>query len=360
MSTRADRDGPHRGRIVRVGIVGCGRATATLHAPAIETLEGVRIAALADTDPGALRRVADRVGPERTASDYRELVDDPTLDAIAVCVPARAHAEVALAAIGAGKHVFVEKPLALSLPDCDRMVDGAARAGVCAMVGFNSRRHAQAQRARDAIRRGELGAIDFVQSRLTSFHATVPAWHERRATGGGVLMELAIHHVDLWRWLTGDEVDEVFAYARTGEREDESAVLVARLGSGALATAAFAERTSRTDDVAVFGNRGSVALSLYRFDGYETASPDAVAGDGRARVRAALRFATELPRAVRDAREGGAWRKTYRDQWRHFVDSIRAGTSAEPTLDDGRRALAVVLAAAESATTGRSVRVARS
>ena len=60
MSTRADRDGPHRGRIVRVGIVGCGRATATLHAPALETLEGVRIAALADTDPGALRTLLRR------------------------------------------------------------------------------------------------------------------------------------------------------------------------------------------------------------------------------------------------------------------------------------------------------------
>ncbi|MBK6393892.1 MAG: Gfo/Idh/MocA family oxidoreductase [Betaproteobacteria bacterium] len=312
----------------------------------------MRIAALADTDAGALRRVADRVGPDRTAADYRELVDDPTLDAIAVCVPAQAHAEVALAAIGAGKHVFVEKPLALSLPDCDRMVDAAARAGVCAMVGFNSRRHAQAQRARDAIRRGELGAIDVVQSRLTSFHATVPAWHERRATGGGVLMELAIHHVDLWRWLTGDEVDEVFAYARTGEREDESAVIVARMGRGALATAAFAERTSRTDDVAVFGNGGSVALSLYRFDGYETASPDAVAGDGRARVRAALRFAPSA--AVRDAqaapgedlpRPVAAFRR--RDPRRD---------APEPTLDDGRRALAVVLAAAESATTGQRAR----
>ena len=85
----------------------------------------------------------------------------------------------------------------------------------------------------------KVDSFDVVQSRLTSFHATVPAWHERRATGGGVLMELAIHHVDLWRWLTGDEVDEVFAYARTGEREDESAVLVARMGSGALATAGF-------------------------------------------------------------------------------------------------------------------------
>ena len=74
-----------------------------------------------------------------------------------------------------------------------------------------------------------------------------------RATGGGVLLELAIHHVDLWRYLTGAEVDEVAAFARSGEREDETATLVARMSDGALATAVFAERTSRSNDVDVWG-----------------------------------------------------------------------------------------------------------
>lgn len=351
--------GRGEGRDIRLGIVGCGRVTATLHVPALAGVEGLRIAGLADTDEGALRRVAARARPDRVAADYRELVADPSIDAIAVCVPAHAHAEVALAALAAGKHVFVEKPLALSLADCDRLADAAARAGVLATVGFNTRHHAQAIRARDAIRRGEVGAVDAIDSRLTSFHGELPAWQARRSSGGGVLMELAVHHVDLWRWLTGAEVDEVFAYARAGGGEDAAAVIAARMSDGALASAVFASRTSRTDDLTVFGSTGSVAVSLYRFDGYERAWPGTVAGDVGARVRAALAALRALPGAVRDAREGGAWRKTYREQWRRFAGALRDGSPAGATFDDARSVQAVVLAAAESAASGRSVRPGR-
>ena len=354
-ATRRDARAP----AVRLGIVGCGRATTTLHLPALASVPEIRVAALADTNAEALARAARQGHPERSASHFRALVDDPSLDAIAICVPTGAHAEIALAALEAGKHVFVEKPLALTLHEADSVIEHAAAAGVCVQVGFNTRWHPQARRARDAIRAGRIGTIDAIASRLTSFHATVPGWQSRRATGGGVLLELAIHHVDLWRFLTGAEIDEVTAYTRSDEREDQTATLIARLSDGALATAVFAERTSRSNDVEVFGRAASIALSLYRFDGYATAGAESVAGDGRARMHAALGAARALPQVLRDARRGGSWRRTYADEWRDFAAAIREGASIASTLDDGRRALAVVLAAVESAASGRSVRVAR-
>ncbi|HET9338950.1 MAG TPA: Gfo/Idh/MocA family oxidoreductase [Casimicrobiaceae bacterium] len=344
-------------RAVRLGIVGCGRATSTLHLPALAAVPAIDVAALADTDAQALSRAAALRPSARTAAGYRSLVDDPALDAIAICVPTAAHAEIALAAIDAGKHVFVEKPLALSLDDARRIVAAASATGVRAMVGFNTRWHAQARRAREAIAGGAIGALDAIASRLTSFHTGVPDWQCGRATGGGVLFELAVHHVDLWRFLTGAEVEEVVACTRSGEREDESAVLVARLSGGALATALFAERTSRSNEVEVFGRAASISLSLYRFDGYSTSDAASVAGDGRARLRAAGAFVRALPGALRDARAGGAWRMTYADEWRHFAAAIREGAPVASTLADGVRALAVVLAAVESASSGRSVRV---
>ncbi|HVJ74313.1 MAG TPA: Gfo/Idh/MocA family oxidoreductase [Casimicrobiaceae bacterium] len=356
-ATRSRRDADLRP--IRLGIVGCGRATTSLHLPALGSVPAFCVAALADRDPVALARVAHRAPPGRAGPDFRALVDDPAIDAIAICVPTGAHAAIALAAIDAGKHVFVEKPLALTLDDADRVAARAAAAGVCAMVGFNTRWHAQVRRARAAIASGAIGAVDALASRLTSFHASVPDWQRTRASGGGVLLELAIHHVDLWRYLTGQEVDEVMAYTRSGEREDESATLVARFVDGALATAVVAERTSRSNDVDIFGRAASISLALYRFDGYATADAGSVSGEGRARLRAALDTARALPRAVRDARGGGAWRTTYADEWRHFAAAIRDGAPVEATLDDGRRALAVVLAAIESATTGRTVKVAR-
>ncbi|MEO8485099.1 MAG: Gfo/Idh/MocA family oxidoreductase [Betaproteobacteria bacterium] len=357
-STRVRGDA--RPRVVRLGIVGCGRATSTLHLPALASVRSIEVAALCDDHGATLARATTQARAARTSRHYRALLEDASLDAIAVCVPTPYHAEIALAAIDAGKHVFVEKPLALSLSDADRVAARAASAGVCAMVGFNTRWHAQARRAREAIRAGAIGPLDAIASRLTSFQESVPDWQRARATGGGALLELAIHHVDLWRYLTGAEVEEVTAYARSGEREDESAVLVAKLSGGALATAFFAERTSRSNDVEVFGRAASISLSLYRFDGYATADAGTLAGDGRARVRGAVGFVRALPKALRDAREGGAWLRSYADAWRHFAAAIRDDVSVSPTLEDGRSALAVVLAAIESASSGRSVRVARS
>jgi predicted dehydrogenase len=343
---------------LRLGIVGCGRA-AGLHARALRAHPDWRIAALADTDPEALAALAAIVRPERATPDVRGLATDLSLDAIAVCVPASAHAEVALGAIGAGRHVFVEKPLALALDDASRIAAAARSAGVRAMTGFNLRFHAQSRRAREAIGRGELGAIEMITSRLTSFHGPAPAWRAARASGGGVLYELATHHVDLWQWLTGATIDEVFARTRSGDREDETACLVARLSDGSLATAAFGERTSRRHDLDVFGRSGSVSMSFYRFDGFRSDATTGVAGDLRARWRSALGVAGALPRAVADLRAGGAWAASYRHQWDHFAAAIRGEAPIEVTLDDGVAALAVVLAAIESARTGRSVVVER-
>jgi len=344
--------------MIQAAIVGLGTWGQHLVSAVQGKSDAIRFTAGATRTP---QKAADfcRAHGIRLVSNFDELLKEGSIDAVVLATPHSTHAEQIAAAAEAGKHVFVEKPLALTLDDADRVAARAAAAGVCAMVGFNTRWHAQVRRARAAIASGAIGAVDALASRLTSFHASVPDWQRTRASGGGVLLELAIHHVDLWRYLTGQEVDEVMAYTRSGEREDESATLVARFVDGALATAVVAERTSRSNDVDIFGRAASISLALYRFDGYATADAGSVAGEGRARLRAALDTARALPRAVRDARGGGAWRTTYADEWRHFAAAIRDGAPVEATLDDGRRALAVVLAAIESATTGRTVKVAR-
>ncbi len=343
---------------LRLGVVGCGRAAA-IHARALRGHPAWRIAALADTDASALARLAAEVRPDRTSRDARELAGDASLDAIAVCVPASAHAGVALDAIAAGKHVLVEKPLALALDDAERIASVARSSGVRATTGFNLRFHEQSRRARDAIRRGDIGAVELIASRLSSFHADVPGWRAARERGGGVLYELAVHHVDLWLWLTGVAIDEVFAYTRSGDRDDGAACVSARFADGSLATAVLGDRTSRRHEVDVFGREGSVSTSYYRFDGFRADATARVAGDLGARGRAAIDAARALPRALADLRAGGAWAASYRGQWDRFAAAIRGEAAVEATLDDGVRALAVVLAAIESARTGRSVAVKR-
>ena len=102
---------------IRVGIVGCGRAATSLHAPALRRVDRARVVALSDTDSERLQRLGARCAGAAEYSDYRELLADPRVDLVAVCVPVTQHAEVAAAALHAAKHVFIEKPLALTLAD---------------------------------------------------------------------------------------------------------------------------------------------------------------------------------------------------------------------------------------------------
>ena len=153
---------------VKVGIIGCGRVTETRHLPALRRLPQASVVALADVDRDRLRLVADRFRIERRHVDYTALLDDPAVQAVAVCVPAQHHVEVALAALEAGKHLLIEKPLALSLDESDRLISRAATFRSKIMVGFNLRWHRLVRHAREIIQRGVLGPPQLIHTAFTA------------------------------------------------------------------------------------------------------------------------------------------------------------------------------------------------
>src|SRR5205085_11135187 len=169
---------------VRVGFVGCGRVTETRHLAALRGVACVEAFALSDLDAARLYAVADAYGVERRYADWRGLLEDACVEAVAVCVPPALHTEIALAAIDAGKHVFIEKPLALTLGDCDLIAQRAASvAGLKAAVGFNMRLHRLVREARERAARGELGRVKLVRTVFASggrARADYPAWRTRR------------------------------------------------------------------------------------------------------------------------------------------------------------------------------------
>lgn len=347
------------GQVVRIGFVGCGRVTNELHLPALKQLRGAEIVGLADTDPDALRRASRHVHPSHLVADYQDLLKIDCLDAVAICVPPQRQVEVALAALDAGKHLLIEKPLALTLEDCDRLIRRASLTNRTVMVGFNTRWHRLTRYARAMIRQGGLGPLDLIRGVRTNSYHPVPEWRKTRKHGGGVLLDLAIHHFDLWHYLVEAEVEEVTAYTRSELREDESAVVMARMSNGTLATIACAERTNQNNNLEICGRAGSLTLSFYRFDGLEYASETDIPGNIRSRVDAAKRLVRELPQAILRLPHGGEWLQSYREEWRHFLGSLRQSSPVGCSLEDGRRALAVAMAAMESASTGRSVKVSR-
>ena len=335
--------------VIRLGIIGCGRATRIHHLPALRRTPEIEVAALADPDPGALAAAA-RLAPSAALfQDAHELLAH--VDAAAVATPTPSHAELAAAALEAGCAVLLEKPAVLRLEEGARLAEAAARAGAPVLVGHNARWHSLAVRARGMIAAGRLGRI--VGLRSTYTHAHPPPgehWHRWRSGGGGVLLNDAVHHFDLWRFLTGAEIESVRCHtADSSLFEDDTASVSARLSNGALATCLLSFSTTAQSEIEIFGERASLLLSLYRFDGLHLTSRGEYPGSLSFRVREVARFLRALPAGVGEFRRGGGFDASYSAMWRHFAGCCRGGAKPLCTLDDGMAAVRAVFACLESA-----------
>jgi predicted dehydrogenase len=255
----ARRDG------VGVGIVGCGRISGLRHLPALASTRGIHAVALADVDESRLNELADRFHIERRFAHHKELITDPAVDVVAVCVPPGDHVPIALDALAAGRHVFLEKPISLTLADADRLAEASAAQDRHVMLGFNVRWHRLVLEARDLLRVGVIGEVDVVRALWTSsfdYRDQARDWRRARETGGGALAEIAPHHVDLLRFLLDDEVGQVFSVARSGPWDDEAVVVTGRMVGGALFTNVCSQRSANRNELDVVGAEGTLSLAL--------------------------------------------------------------------------------------------------
>jgi predicted dehydrogenase len=346
---------------LRIGIVGCGYATRTRHLPAIGRISEVEVVALADVDRAALAEVAARWGVPRRYEDPAGLVGDADVEAVAVCVPAADHVEVALAALEAGRHVLVEKPLALSLHEADRLIERAGATSAKVLVGFNLRWHRLVRQARAVLRGGQLGRVHAVRAVFSDpifSRSDLPAWRRERLLGGGSLLDKGVHHFDLVRFLLEDEVEQVAAWSSAGRGDDETVAVGGKTSGGALLATLIMDSATVSNELTLYGDSGTIHLDLYRADGFELRSLDDVPGAPRTRLRRIASSLEQVAGNVREVARGGVFDSAYDAEWRHFARAVRLGLEPECTLDDGRRALQIALAVAESAALGRPVDVA--
>jgi len=350
MATRGDR--------IRLGIIGCGRVAEERHLPVLRRLPDFRVVAAADTDAARLGRFADGLGVANRFHDYRGLLDCSVVDAVAVLTPTQSHSEIGVAALDAGKHLLIEKPLALNLDECGQLIEHATHSPCKVVVGFNLRWHRLVRRARAFLETGRLGRIKAIRSTYTHDRTgeNAPPWHRKRELGGGVSFNEGVHHFDLWTYFTGSEVEEVFAYSRpSAYYEDETNVTTARLAGGVLATAVLTFRTGPTSEVEIFGECGRLCLSLYRFDGLEFYPTSQYPGDLFGRLRQTAGTLKDLPEVFSALRRGGDFATSFEGLWRHFAACILRDEPSQCTLEDGKRALATALASVRSAGSGQPV-----
>jgi myo-inositol 2-dehydrogenase/D-chiro-inositol 1-dehydrogenase len=333
-------------RTINVALVGAG-LMGSFHAESLANrIPGTRLACIVDPVEEAANRVLTAIDRDDVAweQDLDTVLADPTINAIAIATPARFHVPVIAAAASAGKPVFCEKPLCHTLEEADHARSIVESSGTWVQLGFQRRFDAGFMAVRQAVDNGVIGDVHLLRS-ITRDPA-VP--RPEGAVPWAIFLETLVHDFDVLRWLSGSEAVEVFAmgdalvWPRGREGMIDTAMVSVRFANGAIATADASFQSAFGYDVRaeVFGSRGM-----------------ATTGDGRP---SAAEFFT-------DAGVGHShlhWFKdlfgaAYTSELAHFTSCVRDGTRPRVTLDDGRGALAIALAAIESARTGQSAVVAR-
>ena len=346
---------------LRVGIIGCGNVAVQRHLPMLRSLKSAEIAALADSDKERLEQAAGRFRIERSFTNYKELLSDPSVEAVGILVPLEHHFEIAMAALKANKHILLEKPLTMTMSEADRLIEEASRTDRKVLMGFNKRWHRRTQRARKIIAARKLGPIRLVNVVCSSGldHETTPAWRVKRARGGGNFIEKGAHYYDLCRFLLRDDIREVYAVSASRENgDDEPAIVTARTSGGIFLNLVFSDFLPSRNEIEIFGEDCALGFSLHRFDAFELIASDTHSGDFSTRLRSLARFFKELPAGLLQYRYGGDYTAAFRAQWKHLIDCIQNDDPVECTLKDGRYALRITLAVLESAAAGRPVKIA--
>jgi UDP-N-acetyl-2-amino-2-deoxyglucuronate dehydrogenase len=334
---------------LRFGLIGCGRV-APRHAESLAELPGAALVAVADVRESRAQRFAKQYGAD-PYTDYRLLLARPDIDVISICTPSGLHAAMVIEAMQTGKHVIVEKPMALSLTDADAMIRVAHETGCKLCVVLQNRYNPPMQDLRRTVDSGRLG-------RLLLGNATVrwyrpqeyyeDEWHGTWAMDGGALMNQSIHHIDALQWLMGAP-ENVFAYTATlahrMEAED-TGIAVIRFRGGALgvvegSTITYPENLEGS--VAVFGEHGSIKIG-----------GTALNRKSIWKVEGELEHEKEL--LTRDQLDpSSVYGTSHRAVIVDMIEAIRDGRPPKTNGREARRSVALVLAIYESARTGRAV-----
>ncbi|MDI3281636.1 MAG: Gfo/Idh/MocA family oxidoreductase, partial [Bacillota bacterium] len=261
------------GKPVHFGLVGCG-AVSSKFTEAFLRLPEAKLVAAADVVPAAAERVAGPFGA-RAYTDYRRLLEDPAVEAVIIATPSGLHARMAREALEAGKHVLVEKPLALSAQDAREVLRLAEAEGLCVGTVHPNRYYPTSRMVYEAVRSGRLGRLSHGVAavrwnRNTAYYEDAP-WRKDRGMDGGVLLNPAWHALDLLLWFMGPAVEACGMYAtRIHDIEADDVVVASlRFESGALGVV---EATTNVyprnleETISIFGESGTIVLGGSRID----------------------------------------------------------------------------------------------
>ena len=340
--------------MIRVGIVGSG-FVAKVHAEAFAFVPDAEVVAVASPDRGRVDTFAREHGVSDAFTDYRELLRLPELDAITVACPNDLHAQVAVDAAAAGKHVICEKPMALNLDECDAMIEACRKAGVLFLYAEELLFAPKYVRAKALVDEGALGRVYYVRQVEGHYGPHSDWFWDVERSGGGVLMDMGCHSIAFARWIYDNAPIEsvsaeigTFVHGARTKGEDHSVVTM-RFAGGRMAVAenSWARAGGVDDRAEIYGSEGLTVADLLRGSALTTYSEP---GYGYAVEKA------ESTRGWTFTMFEETWNYGFPQEMEHFVRCIRGEDEPRSTGEDGRAVLEAVIAAYASA--GRGERVA--
>lgn len=333
---------------IRIGLIGAGRMGSTLAQQISRGVSSARLVAVADPWKQHATRLASQLqlAAENVFNEIPALLSRDDLDAVVIATPTNTHVAVVQAAATAGKHIFVEKPLALTLEECNAAIAAVQKAGVKMMVGFMRRYDAAYLRAREVIESGEVGNPVMIKL-VGRDMGPVPVAFAKREVSGGLIADMAIHDFDLARWLMNDEVVRVHSegtclvYPELGKVGDiDNAVINLRFANGAI---------------------GNVDVSRNAIFGYDVRS-EVVCSKGTLMIGVQQQtplLVLKRNNVSHDAMPGFMERfgNAYATEIADFVDCIASDRPVPITGEDARAATAIAIAATQSLDEQRAIDV---
>lgn len=348
---------------IRVAIVGCGRIS-DLHILGYRDRDDARVVAVCDTNHRRARAKAQAWGVARVYTDYQQVLEDPEIDLVELLVPHDLHAPMTVAACRAGKHVSVQKPMALSAAEADQMIEAARAAGVVLRVYENFVFYPPHVRAKEMIEAGEIGEPQMIRIHVstgkskTAWKVPLSAWvwrfDEKRCGGGPLVFDHGYHLFSLAYYLMGP-VERVVAWI------DRSPVVPTKYVD-APAVMMFQFKAPRRYGVMDFAHTPNLVMeSIYYADDDRV---EVIGDKGIIFVNRCTAKTVDLPPLMlfRDGRTTAIsvdrfeWHDSFIDCTRHLIGVLTRG--GQPVLDGptGKAVLQFTLAALISSRTGREVR----
>ena len=333
-------------KLLQIGLIGAGRIAQAHAATVAYRIRNAQLAAVTDPIASAVNNIAAKFRIPTIAPNYQAILADPQIDAVMICTPTDTHAEIMKAAARAGKQIFCEKPIALTLAATDDALAVVEQCGVKLQLGFNRRFDANYARVRKAITSGEIGNPQILHI-ISRDPAPPPISYVK--SSGGIFLDMTIHDWDMARFLSGSEITEVYVQGGVtvdpaiGEAGDiDTHVTLMRFANGMIGTIDNCRQAVYGYDqrVEVLGTKGAINT--------ENNYPNTSVVSGAESIHRDLPLNFFLERYM----------DSYAAEIAAFVDAVVNDKPALVNGHDGRMALLVGLAALKSYQEGRPVKVA--